>query len=144
MESELAALNVPLSVHPLEYYADEIEAIEGQLILSTDMAAYADRHVKMLGWLIAERRVGLKGRGCMKFLTCEDPGGVFEAIMFPDVYQQFGHLLTSQGPYLFHGQIQEENSAHTLTIEYAKKLANPTHSQKFSQITPPLHWLISD
>ena len=42
----------------------------------------------LVGWLIAERRVGLKGRGCMKFCTFEDPKGVFEASCF-QTYQRY-------------------------------------------------------
>jgi len=134
-------LGLLLSTHPIEYY---VPALVGRLlVLSDDLPAYAGRTVTMLGWLIAERRVGLKGRGCMKFLTLEDPGGVFEAVLFPAAYQRHGHLLTSHGPYLITGEVQEENGCHSLIAGHLERVGHDRAS-RISKITPPMHWLFPD
>ena len=78
---------------------------------------YEGRKISMAGWLIAERRHGLKGRGCMKFLTLEDAAGVFEAILFPKTYQAYGHLLTSHGPYVITGRVQCEDFNTVLMVD---------------------------
>jgi len=95
-DQEWEALGLVVSTHPLEYYAPLFQ--ERALVSSTDLPRYVDRVVMLVGWLIAERRVGLKGRGCMKFCTFEDPKGVFEAVLFSETYQRYGHLLDSHGP----------------------------------------------
>lgn len=124
--------------HPIEYY---LPLLDGRaLVLSTDMKAYAGQEVTMLGWLIAERRVALKGRGCMKFATFEDPCGVFEAILFPDAYQTYGHLLDTHGPYFVTGQVQEEDHYCSLLVEHIEHGGRQPKSPGTSEITPPLHW----
>jgi DNA-directed DNA polymerase III PolC len=135
---EWTRLGLLPSTHPLEYY---IPALEGEaLVLSAHMEDYAGREVTMLGWLIAERRVALKGRGCMKFVTFEDPCGVFEGILFPNAYQTYGHLLDTHGPYLLTGEIQNEDQCCSLVVERLEKAGQMPKTPGTSSITPPLSW----
>ena len=139
MDLEWSTLGLPLSTHPIEYY---LPAMAGRpLILSEDMARYAGRVATMIGWLIAERRVGLKNRGCMKFLTFEDPVGIFEAVLFPRVYQQYGHLLDSHGPYFVTGQIQQEDEYCSVIANRLERAGHARKSSAVSEITPPLYWI---
>jgi len=138
------ALGIVLATHPMEYYASEFDG--RQLILSDDMPAYAGATVTMAGWLIAERRVGIKNGarhsgGCMKFITLEDPAGVFEAVLFPAVYQQFGHLLTSHGPYFITGEIQDENGYSSMMATGIERAGHRRKTPRTSDITPPLRWM---
>jgi DNA-directed DNA polymerase III PolC len=128
-----------ISKHPIEYYVPAM--LDRPRVLSEDMPAYAGDTVTMVGWLIAERRVGLKGRGAMKFLTFEDPAGVFEAVLFPKVYQQYGHLLTSHGPYFITGEVQNEDGYNSLIADHVERVGHNKKSPHHSEITPPLHWL---
>ena len=128
-----------ISKHPIEYYVPAM--LDRPRVLSEDMPAYAGDTVTMVGWLIAERRVGLKGRGVMKFLTFEDPVGVFEAVLFPKVYQQYGHLLTSHGPYFITGEVQDEDGYNSLIAGHVERVGHNKKSPHHSEITPPLHWL---
>lgn len=58
----------------------------------------------------------------MKFLTLEDGCGVYEAVLFPSPYQQFGHLLDSHGPYFLTGEIQDENGYFSLMLDAIEKV----------------------
>ncbi|MCP4640575.1 MAG: DNA polymerase III subunit alpha, partial [bacterium] len=58
---EWKALGLTTFTHPLAYYLPLLT--ERTLVLSTYLKEYTDRTVTLAGWLIAERRVGLKGRG---------------------------------------------------------------------------------
>lgn len=116
MDEEWGALGLLASTHPLEYYSAALR--ERPVISSAELEAYVGREVTMAGWLIAERRVGLKDRGAMKFLTLEDGGGVYEAVMFPEAYQSFGHLLTTHGPYFVGGEVQDEDGYCALTMSW--------------------------
>jgi DNA-directed DNA polymerase III PolC len=139
IDSEWTTLGLVLSTHPIEYYLPAL--IDRPLVLSEDMPAYAGGVVTLVGWLIAERRVGLRGRGCMKFLTFEDLTGVFEAVLFPQVYQQYGHLLNSQGPYFVTGEVQDENGYCSLIAEQIERVGYTRKSSRVSEITPPMHWI---
>jgi DNA polymerase III alpha subunit len=107
LDHEVEHLGVTVSEHPIARYVPNL--LPYRLVASRDMALYDRRKVRLAGWLIAERRHGLKGRGCMKFLTLEDAAGLFEAILFPKTYQKYGHLLTSHGPYIITGRVQRED-----------------------------------
>ncbi len=115
-DEEWGALGLLASMHPLEYYAGALG--EHRVILSSELDAYVGQEVVLAGWLIAERRVGLKDRGAMKFLTLEDGGGVYEAVMFPEAYQAFGHMLTTHGPYFVGGEVQDEDGYCALTMSW--------------------------
>ena len=139
VDLEWSALGLLLTTHPIEYYLSEIADLP--LILSEDMTRYAGRVVTMIGWLIAERRVGLKNRGCMKFLTLEDPVGVFEAVLFPQAYQRYGRLLDSHGPYFITGRIQEEDDYCSMIGSRLERVGHAPKSPDVSEITPPLRWI---
>jgi DNA polymerase III subunit alpha len=124
LDLEWSALGLMASTHPLEYYLALL--LERTLVLSRDLPRYAGQAVTLAGWLVAERRVALKDRGVMKFLTFEDPAGVFEAVVFPEAYQRYGHLLDSHGPFFVTGEVQYEDNYPTLvteTIECAPAVA---------------------
>ena len=115
-DEEWGALGLLASTHPLEYDAGALR--EHRVILSSELEAYVGQDVVLAGWLIAERRVGLKDRGAMKFLTLEDGGGVYEAVMFPEAYQSFGHLLQTHGPYFVAGEVQDEDGYCALILSW--------------------------
>jgi DNA polymerase III alpha subunit len=139
---EWTALGLTTLTHPIAYYLALLT--DRMLVLSNDLPAYAGRTVTMVGWLIADRRVGLKGRGAMKFLTFEDPAGVFEAVLFPTVYQACGHLLDSHGPYFVSGQVQEEDHYCSLIVDALERVGHSRKSRGMSEITPPKRWLFQD
>lgn len=126
--------------HPLEYYLPLLT--EHTLVLSSDMPWYPHQLITLVGWLIAERRVAVADRGAMKFLTLEDPGGVYEAVLFPETYQRFGHLLDSQGPFLVAGEVQQEGHYHSLMIESIVVLGHEAKAVGYNEVTPPKSWLL--
>ena len=138
-DQEWEALGLVVSTHPLEYYAPLFQ--ERALVRSVDLPRYVDRVVMLAGWLIAERRVGLKGRGCMKFCTFEDAHGVFEGVLFPGPYQRFGHLLDSHGPYFVMGKVQDDDNYCSVIVEELERVDTTAKSPGVSDITPPKHWI---
>ena len=59
----------------------------------------------------------------MRFLSVEDMTGVLETVLFPDAYARYGHLLTTPGPYLLTGTVQNDHTHHTLTVEKVELLS---------------------
>jgi error-prone DNA polymerase len=52
----------------------------------------------------------------MVFLTLEDTTGLYDATLFPAIFQEYGPLLTNERPLLLYGKTEEEFGAITLTV----------------------------
>lgn len=115
-DQEWESLGLLTQGHPMQYHLPFLH--EHTLIRSTDLPRYAGHIVTLAGWLITERRLNLNdGHGLMKFLTLEDTHGAYEAVLFPEAYRRFGHLLAQPGPFLLTGLVQSEHGAYTLSAE---------------------------
>ena len=125
-DMEWEALGWMVDAHPLRYYLSFLR--EHPLVSCVDLPQHEGQVVTVPGWLIAERRLAAKSAGVMKFLTLEDTQGTCEAVLFPETYQRYGHLLTTHGPYLVTGQVQKESGAYALIVEHVE-LANPKGKQ---------------
>ena len=136
-DEEWGALGLLASTHPLEYYAGALR--EHRVILSSELEAYVGQDVVLAGWLIAERRVGLKDRGAMKFLTLEDGGGLYEAVMFPEAYQSFGHLLQTHGPYFVGGEVQDEDGYCALMLSWLEVVRERGRTPALPEISSRSH-----
>ncbi|HOJ34136.1 MAG TPA: DNA polymerase III subunit alpha [Candidatus Hydrogenedentes bacterium] len=139
VEQEWSMLDFLLKTHPLEYFLPFSKP--SSLVSSRDLPLYAGKHITVVGWLIAERRVGVPNHGVMKFLTFEDVDGIFEAVLFSDTYQRYGCLLNSQGPYYLCGKVQLIDHYAALIIDKLENLGESKKSYDLSDITPPLNWM---
>jgi DNA-directed DNA polymerase III PolC len=138
LNEQWGSLGLLASTHPFECHLHLL--LGRELILSSDLKAYAGRAVTLAGWLIAERRVALKERGAMKFVTFEDPAGVFEAVLFPEAYQRFGALFDSHGPYFVTGKVQQEDAYCSIIVSEVERAADCAKTPGSSQVTPPMSW----
>jgi len=84
---EREILEVCVSGHPLDFlprndetWSDELPALHG-------------KRVTLCGWVVTYRHVGTKNYRNMMFVTLEDQRGMFEVILFPDVYDKYGGLV---------------------------------------------------
>jgi DNA polymerase III alpha subunit len=84
---EREVLEVCVSGHPLDFlprngetWSDELPGLQG-------------KRVTLCGWVVTYRHVGTKNYRNMMFVTLEDQRGLFEVILFPDVYDRFGGLV---------------------------------------------------
>ena len=79
-----------------------------------DLADHTGDEVTVAGILFAERRARTKTGEFMKFFSLEDETGVVEAVLLPDAYQRLGHRLTTRGPYLVTGTVEDRFGAMSL------------------------------
>jgi DNA-directed DNA polymerase III PolC len=102
---ELETFGYMASRHPLELLVPHPQP---QGIITADrMSEHAGREVRMIGWLIAAKRITARKTGQpMKFMSLEDLTGTFEVTLFPDVYRRHAHLTLGHGPYLITGKVE--------------------------------------
>jgi DNA polymerase III alpha subunit len=120
--NEISILDIAVSNHPLILYKD-LRNVKG-LISSVDMRKCINRKVKMIGWMVTNRRVYTVKGEYMKFLTLEDFDGIYEAVMFPKAYQKYGNLVVTRGPYIIIGKINNEYGYQTITVDEVELVSN--------------------
>ncbi len=114
VESEFEVLGLSATAHPLEFFEEWLR--EKGAVPAAEVPRRIGEIISVGGWLVTTRRVRTNRGGFMRFITLEDRTGTIEAVLFPDVYRRFGHLLRGYGPYLFKGQVEDAHGASTLTV----------------------------
>ena len=114
IQYEIQLFGFPLQCHPLTFYAKYWHNLG--IIPATEMATHIGKQIIMVGWLITEKPAVTKHGQSMAFLTLEDTTGLYDTTLFPDIFQQYGPLLTNERPLLLKGKVEEEFGAVTLTI----------------------------
>ncbi len=102
-----------ISRHPLERY--DLSGV--QRIRATQIGFNVHRVVTLAGWLVTHKTVTTRTKEYMCFLTFEDETGLYETVMFPDVYKQRAMLIDYTKPFLVRGLVSSDMGAITITIE---------------------------
>jgi DNA polymerase III alpha subunit len=106
--------------HPMQLHAEQLSQF--QLCPSTKLHRYVGRYVRAAGMLTTAKPVHAKTEEPMEFATFDDGAGLIEAVLFPSVFRERGHVLFDQGPFIFRGKVEEEFGAVTLTISQLERL----------------------
>lgn len=117
---EYETLGFITDAHPMQLHAGELRRYH--LCPSTELHLHVGRHVMAAGMLTTAKPVHTAKEEPMEFATFDDGHGLIEAVLFPDVYRERGHVLFDQGPFLFRGKVEEEFGAVTLTITHLDRL----------------------
>jgi DNA polymerase III alpha subunit len=72
------------------------------------------RPIRLAGVIAATRKTRTERGQLMQFLTLDDEQGVFEVVLFPDVYHKTRFLLDGPGPYLVEGRVEDQYGALTV------------------------------
>lgn len=111
---EFRLLGFCASAHPLMLAS----SLPRQTLPAALMPRRAGQTVQMAGWAIAAKLVRTRKDGrFMKFLSCEDLSGTFEATLFPDAYERLAPRTFGPGPYLFTGRIELAQGAFSICVD---------------------------
>ena len=113
LEGELLGLYV--SGHPLELHRAELAGLARDR--AADLPAKTGRRVRLAGWLVTQRRVFAKNKQYMKFLTLDDESGLFEAVLFPECYREWGRYTSDYGAFIVEGKAVDEFGSVTVDAE---------------------------
>jgi DNA polymerase III alpha subunit len=117
---EYETLGFITDAHPMHLNADLLRQF--QLCPSTELHQHVGRHILAAGMLTTAKPVHTAKDEPMEFATFDDGYGLIEAVLFPQVYRERGHVLFDQGPFIFRGKVEEEFGAVTLTITHLERL----------------------
>jgi error-prone DNA polymerase len=117
---EYEALGFLTDTHPMRLHADALARF--RLCSSAELHRHVGEHVLAAGMLTSAKPVHTLKDEPMEFATFDDGAGLIEAVLFPQVFRDRGHVLFDQGPFIFRGKVEEEFGAVTLTITHLDRL----------------------
>ncbi len=90
---EHEVLGFPVCMHPLEYFAPDLNwrKFKTAAELMREQHALYGKEVRVAGLVVADRHHPTEN-GTMKFLTLADRTGFLEVSLFAQVYRDYGHL----------------------------------------------------
>ncbi|MEA1926601.1 MAG: DNA polymerase III subunit alpha, partial [Candidatus Auribacterota bacterium] len=85
------------------------------LIRANEQLEWEGKEVQLIGDPVTDRlNRTRRGNRLMKFITLEDPTGLFEVVLFPDCYARYGHHLSGAGPFYVRGTVQVKDEVPTI------------------------------
>jgi DNA polymerase-3 subunit alpha/error-prone DNA polymerase len=117
-QAEFKYLGTTLDCHPLELWP---RLFAQPRLRARDLDRHVGRRVRLLAWPITAKPVLTSSEEPMEFVSFEDESALFEAVLFPDAYKRFRHLLFEEVPLWVEGLAEKDRGAVTLTIESIKK-----------------------
>ncbi len=131
LRDEAETLGMIISCHPVEVFLPRAERLRAGQELppaadSRDLPARIGSRVSAAGTLAAGKEVRTRDSRDMLFLSFEDGYGMFEAVLFPDVYTACREELMGGSAFLVLGLVQEEFGAVTLEVERLFRLNRST------------------
>jgi DNA polymerase III alpha subunit len=118
---EYEIMGFTTDAHPMQLHAEQLQRF--RLCRSTELHRYVGRHILAAGMLTTAKPVHTKSDEPMEFATFDDGYGLIEAVLFPGIYRERGHVLFDQGPFIFRGKVEEEFGVVTLTVTHLDRLA---------------------
>jgi len=110
MAAQESVLGISLEAHPLELYRASIAAAGA--ISPLEAASRNGQRVIVAGVRQSARRSRTAKGEWMMFLSLEDLEGMLDVVIFPNVYRQARHVLSSGSPLLVTGTV-EMDSQHS-------------------------------
>jgi DNA polymerase-3 subunit alpha/error-prone DNA polymerase len=125
LKEEYQALGFLRNTHPLALWKNDVLAVKYR-VKALYINKYIGQSVKMIGWQVTQKDVWTKDGLTMSFLTLEDETGMYETVIFPQVYDRYSKLLFDQHPLLVYGKVACDEGAVSLEISRIE-LLNKEH-----------------
>jgi DNA polymerase III subunit alpha len=110
---EKDVLGVYLSKHPASIYEKEFKAAGVKKIASKSSGS----KVRLGVYITEEKKIRTKKGEAMSFLTISDASGETDAVVFPSVYKQYGHVLGQGKMALLEGKFDEREGKSQFIVQ---------------------------
>ncbi len=104
----------PISEHPLTPW---LPIFGGKIKKARDIPKYVGQTIQLAGVLITTKVTATRKHEPMEFLTLEDETDIYECVMFPDAFAQYGDLLNWEKLLIIRGKVEVSFGVYTITIE---------------------------
>ena len=118
---EIESFGFPNSCHPLAEYDS---FLKGKVKKARDIPKYVGQSIRLAGVYITRKVTSTRRHDPMEFLTLEDETDIYECVLFPEAYREFGDLLNWERLFLLRGKVEEAFGVYTITIEKLASLSS--------------------
>ena len=111
---ELDAFGYPLSIHPLEKYRP---VLSRRIKFAREIPLFVGQSIYLIGVYITRKETVTGNSEPMEFLTLEDETDIYECVLFPEVFREFGDMLHWETLFIIRGMVEESFGVYSVTIE---------------------------
>jgi error-prone DNA polymerase len=111
---ELETFGYPLSIHPLAVYRPRLSR---RIKYAKDIPKFMGQSIYLIGVYITRKETVTGKSEPMEFLTLEDETEIYECVLFPHVFREFGDMLHWETLFIIRGIVEESFGVYTITIE---------------------------
>ena len=111
---EVDTFGYPVSVHPLEPYRSVVSKRIG---FAKDIHKKLGQRIYLLGIYITRKETQTNRNESMQFLTLEDETDMYECILFPKVFSEFGDIVHWETLFIIYGKVEEAFGVYNINIE---------------------------
>ncbi|HDP68709.1 MAG TPA: DNA polymerase III subunit alpha [Candidatus Marinimicrobia bacterium] len=111
---EIESFGFPISEHPLKRY---LPILGERIRKAEDIPKLVGQTINLAGVYITRKVTSTRQREPMEFVTFEDETDIFECVMFPDSYKEFGDLLNWESLFVIRGKVEVAFGVYTITVE---------------------------
>jgi DNA-directed DNA polymerase III PolC len=111
---ELDAFGYPLSMHPLEKYRP---VLSRRIKFAREIPLFVGQSIYLIGVYITRKETVTGNSEPMEFLTLEDETDIYECVLFPEAFQEFGDMLHWETLFIIRGMVEESFGVYSVTIE---------------------------
>ena len=111
---EVDTFGYPVSVHPLEPYRP---VVSKRISFAKDIHKKLGQSIYLLGVYITRKETQTNRNESMQFLTLEDETDMYECILFPKVFSEFGDIVHWETLFIIYGKVEEAFGVYNINIE---------------------------
>jgi error-prone DNA polymerase len=116
LKHEIETFGFLLSIHPIDRYNHMLKGLD--YVKARDLQAWVGKRVSTVGWMVTGKTVRTKDGDSMKFVSFEDPTGIYEAVFFPKVYHRYCNMLNGSRAYIIKGKVEEDFRAINIQVNW--------------------------
>ena len=110
---ELDTFGYPVSVHPLELYRP---LLSKRIAYAKDIPDNVGKSIYLIGVYITRKETQTGSQQAMEFLTLEDESDIYECVLFPKVFSEFGDIIHWETLFIIHGKIERSFGVCSVNI----------------------------
>ncbi len=103
-QMELDVFGYPVSIHPLKIYRP---LLSNRIGYAKDIPKNVGRSVYLIGVYITRKETRTGNKEPMEFLTLEDETDIYECVLFPKVFAEFGDIINWETLFIIHGKVEQ-------------------------------------
>ena len=111
---ELESFGYPVSSHPISRYRHILSA---RIKYAKDISYYCGKSIYLMGLCITRKESITRSSQPMEFLTLEDETDIYECVLFPNAFKEFGDLLQWEKLFIIRGVVEESFGVYSIAIE---------------------------